>query len=300
MRELLPRKRQAKWSRIIAVLLLGSLFTGIGQARPHRKKKLRSRAVSTVPAPPSPEVEARIRQEVEQATSALLLLDPANLLANPHVVQAMYFHDGFLQNSLSDKAQADPSLRIAASVGRKVTPEVKARFLQMLREVYAEELSSLTPDETVSAPVPVLEPSGRARRFTHTDAVDLFAAEGTPVAAAASGVVILAQSGWVPDDPFSTSSAKGGNTVIVFNPARSRFYRYAHLETVQVNPGTLVEAGQTLGTVGHTGRNAALPGHGRHLHFEINQFDGSSVRAWQAGELWSLLRRTRRGESAPQ
>lgn len=78
----------------------------------------------------------------------------------------------------------------------------------------------------------------------------------------------------------------------MFEPTTARFYRYAHLETVSVNPGTLVEAGQTLGTVGHTGLHAALPSHGRHLHFEINQYNGTAVRSWSAAQLWTLLRET--------
>ena len=59
---------------------------------------------------------------------------------------------------------------------------------------------------------------------------------------------------------------------IVFNYLTKEFFRYAHLNKVAVSPGELVMAGDNLGTVGHTGKNASLPGHGQHLHFEIRKY----------------------------
>ena len=64
----------------------------------------------------------------------------------------------------------------------------------------------------------------------------------------------------------------GGNTVIVFNYLTKEFFRYAHLDEVAVSPGELIMEGKNLGTVGHTGKNASLQGHGSHLHFEINKY----------------------------
>jgi murein DD-endopeptidase MepM/ murein hydrolase activator NlpD len=59
---------------------------------------------------------------------------------------------------------------------------------------------------------------------------------------------------------------------------------------VDVAAGTTVEAGQQIGTVGHTGFNASRKGHGRHLHFEVNEFDGNSIRALDKHQLEALLR----------
>ena len=42
--------------------------------------------------------------------------------------------------------------------------------------------------------------------------------------------------------------------------------RYAHLQYLYVRPGEVVQAGQTLGTVGQTGRAT-----GAHLHLELWQ-----------------------------
>ena len=110
-----------------------------------------------------------------------------------------------------------------------------------------------------------------------------------PVYSASAGIVVLAEGNWKPDQPFSTSSIRGGNSVIVFDPAENRFYRYCHLEKVLVIARTPVEAGQQIGAVGHTGFNASRPGHGGHLHFEINQYEDGTVHALTDKQLRAWL-----------
>ena len=130
---------------------------------------------------------------------------------------------------------------------------------------------------------------GRGRRSTHPFAIDLFALEGSPVCSATRGLVVLAENGWRPGEWFSTSSVRGGNTVIVFDPDGRRFLRYAHLDSATAVTGLFVEASDVIGTVGHTGFNADRKGHGRHLHFEINEYDRGTVRAISRENLKLLL-----------
>jgi murein DD-endopeptidase MepM/ murein hydrolase activator NlpD len=129
----------------------------------------------------------------------------------------------------------------------------------------------------------------RRRRQPHPYVLDLFVAEGSVVHSVERGIVILAEGGWKEEDPFSTSSMRGGNTVIVFSPDHARFYRYCHLEAVTVAAGMPVEAGDDIGQVGHTGFNASRKGHGRHLHFEVNEFDGQRVLALNKNQLQAFL-----------
>ena len=91
---------------------------------------------------------------------------------------------------------------------------------------------------------------GKAQEF-HTGA-DLSAAQGTPVYAAANGVVRIARS-----------HASYGNYVRLLHLGGDETI-YAHLQYLFVRPGQQVQAGQCLGTVGQTG-NATGP----HLHFEL-------------------------------
>jgi murein DD-endopeptidase MepM/ murein hydrolase activator NlpD len=98
--------------------------------------------------------------------------------------------------------------------------------------------------------------AGGARRH---DAIDIMAAEGTPVVAAADGFV---------EKLFN--SARGGLTVYVRSHDRRWTYYYSHLQRYEpgLAEGQQVKRGQRLGLVGHTGN--ASPA-GPHLHFAINQ-----------------------------
>lgn len=84
--------------------------------------------------------------------------------------------------------------------------------------------------------------------------IDLAAAEGTPLLAAASGTV----------DSVSTvdDSAEGLNVKITHEDGTQT--QYLHLYTVLVSPGDKVSGGQLIGEVGNTGRS-----YGAHLHLSI-------------------------------
>ncbi|MBI4485879.1 MAG: M23 family metallopeptidase [Acidobacteria bacterium] len=72
--------------------------------------------------------------------------------------------------------------------------------------------------------------------------VDIFAPRGTPVLAAAGGIVTS-----------GGTSSLGGNVVWIARPGRREAHYYAHLDRQLVTPGTFVEAGDVIGTVGNTG-----------------------------------------------
>jgi murein DD-endopeptidase MepM/ murein hydrolase activator NlpD len=82
--------------------------------------------------------------------------------------------------------------------------------------------------------------------------LDFSAKPGTAVQAAAGGVVIYAD--FRPDY---------GNTVEI-NHGDGYVTRYAHQQELKVTTGDVVKRGQTIGTVGSTGRAS-----GPHLHFEV-------------------------------
>ena len=89
------------------------------------------------------------------------------------------------------------------------------------------------------------------------EALDIMAAAGTPVVAAASGTV----------ERLFQSDA-GGNTVYVRSPDRQTIHYYAHLQDYApgLSEGQSVQRGQRLGSVGSSGNaDPAAP----HLHFAI-------------------------------
>lgn len=99
---------------------------------------------------------------------------------------------------------------------------------------------------------PRRHPSGR---WEYHRGIDLAAPTGTPVAAAASGIVIQA----------SYSGGYGNCVVIAHNKKFAT--RYAHLSKILVTMGDELAQGDILGKVGATGNVRGK--NGSHLHFEI-------------------------------
>ncbi len=256
----------------------------------HRKKRVRHRMPSDRVVP-SQEIEQVVDKEIRRGQAILQHLEPDNLFQSPYVVSAIFYHDGFLESFSSDREDADPGRRIVAELVRTLTPEHKAQYIRLLHNLWHH--TGFVDRATVPvSPVVESELGRRRRRGTHKQALDLFTAEGTPVRSTTDGIVVLAEGGWTASDPFSTSSRRGGNSVVVFDPWQDRFFRYCHLETVTATKGSLVEAGAAIGSVGHSGLNASQPGHGRHLHFEVNEFNGTNVRAFGANELRGIITRS--------
>jgi murein DD-endopeptidase MepM/ murein hydrolase activator NlpD len=89
---------------------------------------------------------------------------------------------------------------------------------------------------------------------------DIFARRGTPVLAAADGIVVKFGGG-----------ALGGNAVFVAGRGGRTFY-YAHLDRyAEVEIGQIVNRGDVLGYVGNTGNARTTP---PHLHFGVYSAKG--------------------------
>jgi murein DD-endopeptidase MepM/ murein hydrolase activator NlpD len=90
--------------------------------------------------------------------------------------------------------------------------------------------------------------AGRRRH----EGLDIFAPRGTPVLAAANGVV------------RSTRRNRLGGNVVWLRDVFGRSHYYAHLDSQAVRRGQRVQAGDTVGFVGNTGNARTTP---PHLHF---------------------------------
>jgi murein DD-endopeptidase MepM/ murein hydrolase activator NlpD len=272
--------------KLVHLLAAASLLAPAGLARHAR----RTREPDSVRVKPSESIDRRIDDEVAKAENILAHLSGNNLLDSPYLVSAIYYHDGFLSSYPAGRKELDPSARIVARISRLLTPDLKREYVALLSANWWSVALEWGDERPVLPVVDAETGRKRRRRQPHPNALDLFVPEGAPVHSVTQGLVILAEGGWREGDPFSSSSLRGGNSIIVFSPDQNRFYRYCHLESADVAAGSTVSAGQQIGSVGHTGFNASRKGHGRHLHFEINEFDGRGVRALDKNQLQAFLR----------
>ncbi|MCJ7422143.1 M23 family metallopeptidase [Sphingomicrobium astaxanthinifaciens] len=144
----------------------------------------------------------------------------------------------------ADTLRLDPELRRARSV------EIGPRGM-------AVPVAGVAPEALVDTYTQAR--AGGARRH---DAIDIMADTGTPVVAAAPGVL----------EKIYFSDGGGGKTLYVRSHDKKWIYYYAHLEDYA--PGLVerqrIALGQRLGTVGSSGNAAA---DAPHLHFAIHRME---------------------------
>ncbi len=118
-------------------------------------------------------------------------------------------------------------------------------------------------------------------RETH-HGVEFVNPQGTPVLAAADGMVIVAGDDY--QIPYANYPGFYGNLVILEHALPEVegpiFTLYGHLYDVQVEIGQQVKTGDQIGEVGFTGWAT-----GEHLHFEV-RYGANSYRETRNPELW--------------
>src|SRR5438270_8404648 len=148
-------------------------------------------------------------------------------------------------------------------------PVVVAEQVQVAPSGLALPVVGIKPDQLVDT-FDAARSAGRRH-----DAIDIMAAEGTPVIAAADGTI---------EKLFN--SVRGGMTIYERSPDQKWIYYYAHLSAYApgLAEGQQVKRGQVIARVGHTGDASAA---GPHLHFAINSmapgerwWDGTAINPY--------------------
>ncbi len=114
--------------------------------------------------------------------------------------------------------------------------------------------------------------------------VDMQNPSGTPILAAADGVIYYAGS----DDgtQFGPATNYYGNLVVIQHgftdsSGQTVYSLYGHMQRVDVQVGQTVKAGDNIGVVGATG-----VAFGPHLHFEVRVGNPNDYRSTRNPELW--------------
>jgi murein DD-endopeptidase MepM/ murein hydrolase activator NlpD len=156
--------------------------------------------------------------------------------------------------TIKDKRKVNPEKRDLQRIGRE-----QRRIRRALANWDPQPPASLRLQLPVEAPVS--SPFGLRRFFNEQprkphSGLDLAAPEGTPIRAPAAGRV--SDTG----DFFFN-----GNTVFI-DHGQGLVTMYCHLSRIDVEPGQPVQAGDTIGLVGKTGRVT-----GAHLHWGVSLND---------------------------
>ena len=108
------------------------------------------------------------------------------------------------------------------------------------------------------------------------EGIDFNAEPGTPVIAAADGVVL------------SAAYHNDFGNMVEIDHGEGLTTRYAHLSRMGVKPGALIKRGELLGAVGNTGRST-----GPHLHFEVRMLGiaQNPAQFLKQGEEFALVKR---------
>jgi murein DD-endopeptidase MepM/ murein hydrolase activator NlpD len=159
----------------------------------------------------------------------------------------------YLPAPMSAEALQQEIERLAAAV------EYKTEELSMLE---SRLLEKRVRDRLLPTTLPVKEaffgsPYGHRQdpiagvRAMH-EGIDFIAPAGTPIVAAADGVIVAAEY-----------HSEFGNMIDI-DHGEGLVSRYAHLSSLDAKAGALVKGGERIGAVGNTGRST-----GPHLHFEV-------------------------------
>lgn len=160
-------------------------------------------------------------------------------------------------------AEAEAEMRAEEAASAQVTQELGSLKLQ-----YDRATGKLVFDWPFSPPYDITSPYGERYsnylgRWDFHTGLDIAKPSGTPIHAAADGVVAVA--GW---------QGGYGKAVILYHGklnGNDMYSLYAHQSSIAVHVGEDVQQGQVIGYVGMTG-NASGP----HLHFEI-RVNGQTV-----------------------
>ncbi len=170
---------------------------------------------------------------------------------NPRYAANTPAYDNYVPNMARSEAietRELPQPRQYAAAGHSSLGEIDTKAEQAIAD--------FAPNERFLWPVegPVLMAYGPRRSGGDNDGINIAAPRGTPVSAAANGVVV-----------FAERQGNYGNLVLIRH-GNGFASAYAHLEKIIVEKDMVVQKGDMIGTVGSSGKIK-----GPQLHFQVRR-----------------------------
>ncbi len=241
---------------IVAIVYSGSAVSRKAEVRRLRQENRELQKVNQELEATVAEVQARL-EEFEQRTSRLAIAAGMGEEA-----AGLSTEDGNTDHA----GRGGPYDRVLESPSQlRLQEQWIGETLDMLERRLASRQERLSATPTVAPVVGVLTDGfGRRRdpftgRWAHHRGLDISARRGTPVRAPADGVVAFA------------GRQRGLGKVVKISHGFGYVTVFGHLHSIDVSPGDTVRRGETIGTVGSTGRST-----GPHLHYEVH-VDGTAV-----------------------
>ena len=256
-------EKTSTYKKVITLGLLTVIFvsvniTGCAAA----EIKLVNQALGMIASLPESMASVHRRSDIEEVAHAAIssVKSIADLMKQAHEVSAM-LPSTRQKNQALPKLNTDIAMLVAARVPElpiPVTPAPKPAQEAPKESVAAGSKVSLPGAHNLIWPVDGLIYSGfnatRGRRIH--GAIDIVTKKGTPIAAAADGIVSVAANG---GREFS-----GYGKIVILDHGNGLYTLYAHCDSLLVKMGQQVKQGEYIATVGRTGRATT-----DHCHFEV-------------------------------
>ena len=163
----------------------------------------------------------------------------------------------------------EPAKPVATAEAKPAAPEAKPDEPPQIPTAHTLTQRQLSEMEAASAAVParagrgfvwpvrgrVISDFGPKGGGLHNDGINIAAAQGTPIHAAESGVVV-----------YAGNELRGFGNLVLLRHADGWMSAYGHAEELTVQRGDQVKRGQVIGRVGATG-NVTSP----QVHFELRR-----------------------------
>ena len=297
-----PTRRRRRFGRVsiasglAGLLAVGTLFTWAWYSRTSGNESVSDQVASdaAVPEAAAQAVEQGFGNSGASSRSGVRG-DLDSAVADEHDASLKSSHDDALETSADETAAEreqliESDLKLVAAQAEKIEAEKKQaeERLNAARESLKKagvDTSQISAEDLAAASagggsMPLKENYSIGSTFGQTGAwaryhtgQDFPAPVGTPIYAAASGIVLS-----------PTAASWAGNNVVIMH-LNGGMTLYAHQSQVVVKPGQAVKAGDLIGYVGQTGRSF-----GPHLHFEYYPAGTTPGDVYKATDPMEFLR----------